>query len=161
MFDSELETFKTSIDLRAYATTQGYVWDRKESWRGSTAMRHKDGDKIFVKRDADGHYVFFSVHRDGAHGSIIDFIQKRQGGSLGAVRVELRAWLGTNKPHGGRPTNNPSFPPLPATGKDPIRIETELARMPAVTRHPYLEQERKLTAGLLELPRFAGRIRTD
>jgi hypothetical protein len=35
MFDPELESFKTSIDLRAYAASQGYVLDRIESWRES------------------------------------------------------------------------------------------------------------------------------
>jgi hypothetical protein len=161
MADAELETFKTTIDLRAYAAMQGYVWDKRESWRGSTVMRHPAGDKIIIKRDADGHYVFFSVHHD-ARGSIIDFIQKQQGGSLGAVRKELRAWLGLGTdPRPGQPSDVPTFPALPHTGKDRIRVETELARMPAATRHPYLELERKLPAGVLENPRFADRIRSD
>jgi hypothetical protein len=37
----------------------------KESWRGSTVMRSPDGDKVIIKRDADGHFVYLSVHRDG------------------------------------------------------------------------------------------------
>jgi hypothetical protein len=162
MSDAELETFKTAIDLRAYAAAQGYVWDKRESWRGSTVMRHPTGDKIIIKRDADSHYVFFSVHRDGASGSIIDFIQKRRGGSLGAVRKELRAWLGLDtRPGAGQHSHTPTFPALPVTGKDRIRVETELARMPAAERHPYLEQERKLPAALFVHSRFAGRIRID
>jgi hypothetical protein len=63
MFDPELESFKTSIDLRAYAASQGYVLNRKESWRGSAVMRHADGDKIIIKRDADHHYG--SISRSG------------------------------------------------------------------------------------------------
>jgi len=51
------------------------------------------GDKIIVKRDADGHYVNFSIRRDDDNGSIIDFVQYRQSFSLGAVRKELRPWL--------------------------------------------------------------------
>jgi hypothetical protein len=35
MFDPELESFKTSIDLPTYAATQGYVFDRRASGRGS------------------------------------------------------------------------------------------------------------------------------
>ena len=46
MFDPELESFKNGIDLRAYAAEQGYQLDRKESWRGSSIMRHPNGDKI-------------------------------------------------------------------------------------------------------------------
>jgi hypothetical protein len=162
MSDAELERFKTEIDLRAYAAMQGYVWDQRESWRGSSVMRRPDDDdKIIVKRDGDGHYVFFSV-RDSASGSIIDFIQRRQGGSLGAVRKELRPWLGLDtRPGTGQPADVPTFPALPVTTKDRIRVETELARIPPATRHAYLEQTRKLPAGIFDHPRFRGRIRSD
>src|SRR5271156_4226410 len=104
MADPELEIFNSGIDLRDYAAGLGYAWDRKESWRGSTGMRSPDGDKVIIKRDADGHFVFFSVHRDDDSGSIIDFIQHRRRLSLGAVRKELRAWSGTSAP------SLPSFP---------------------------------------------------
>jgi hypothetical protein len=60
--DSELESFKPSIDLRAYAAGQGYQLDRKESWRGSSVMRHPGGDKVIIKRGTDNHYLYFSVH---------------------------------------------------------------------------------------------------
>jgi len=161
MSDAELEMFKTAIDLRAYAALQGYVWDKRESWRGSTVMRHPDGDKIIIKRDADGHYVFFSVHTE-ARGSIIDFIQNRQGGSLGAVRKELRQWTGLDtRPAPAGISEVPTFPALPTTGKDRLRVEAELARMPVAPRHPYLEQERKLPSTVLERDRFAGRVRID
>jgi len=72
--DAELERFKCEIDLRAYAVDQGYAYDRAESWRGSSVMRHEGtGDKIIIKRDWDGHYVYFSVRDDADNGSIIDF----------------------------------------------------------------------------------------
>ncbi len=64
MFDPELESFKTGIDLRAYAAEQGYQLDRKESWRGSSIMRHPNGDKVIIKRGSDSHYVYFSVRDD-------------------------------------------------------------------------------------------------
>ena len=75
--DRELEAFKTGIDLRAFAAGEGYTFDRKESWRGSSVMRHEGGDKIIIKRGHDGHYVYFSVRDEGDNGSIIDFLQKR------------------------------------------------------------------------------------
>jgi hypothetical protein len=157
MFDPELESFKTQIDLRAYAASQGFQLDGKESSRGSTVLRHPDGDKIIIKRDAaDGHYVYFSVHRgDDKGGSIIDFVQVRQGLSLGAVRKELRPWIGAS------PVPVPSFQPLQKTSRDRMKVEAEYAKMQDAPAHPYLEGERALPSSLLQHERFAGRIRID
>src|SRR5580704_118300 len=123
MFDPELETFKTSIDLRAYAATQSYLLDRKESSRGSAVMRHPNGDKIIISRKPDGHYTFFSVRDDQDAGTIIDFIQKRRGASLGDIRKELRGWVGA-------PTASlPSFEALSATVKDRDAVQARYAAM--------------------------------
>ena len=156
MSDPELENMKSGIDLRAYAAEQGYQLDRKESWRGSSIMRHPNGDKVVIKRGSDGHYVYFSVRDDRDNGSIIEWVQHRnQGTSLGAVRKELRPWI-------GMPSSQlPAFPPLPKTSKDRMRVETEFARMQDSSRHAYLENERALPASLLGLERFAGRVRMD
>lgn len=154
MTDSELEAFKTAIDLRAYAADHGYQLDRKESWRGSSVMRHSNGDKIIIKRGSDGHYIYFSVRQDNDNGSIIDFVQNRLRMSLGAVRKELRPWIGLQA------TPSP-YPALPKTAKDRIRVETEFARMHKAKSYPYLERERAIPAGLLQHQRFAGRIRID
>ena len=155
MVEAELENFKT-IDLRAYAAAQGYALDVKASWRGSAVMRHPDGDKIIIKRDAaDGHYVYFSVRDDTDNGSIIDFVQHRQRSSLGAVRKELRPWI-------GKPSSAvPPYPPLPKTAKDRMRVEREYARSQDARRHPYLEKERGIPGELLQSERFVGRIRVD
>ena len=155
MFDPELESFKNGIDLRAYAAEQGYQLDRKESWRGSSVMRHANGDKIVVKRGSDGHYVYFSVRQDDDNGSIIDFVQHRQNLSLGAVRKELRPWIGLPA------SALPPYPPLVKTAKDRMRVETEYRKMRDALRHPYLENERALPAPLLGSERFAGRVRGD
>lgn len=152
--DLELESFK-HIDLRAYAAGQGYELDRKESWRGSAVMRHARGDKIVIKRASDGHYVYFSVRDDRDNGSIIDFVQFRHNLSLGAARKELRPWVGQT------PVPVPAFPALPKTAKDRMRVETEYRKMQDARRHPYLENERALPGSLLELERFAGRVRMD
>jgi hypothetical protein len=111
MFDPELESFKTSIDLGAYAASRGYVLDRKESWRGSAVMRHPDGDKVMIKRDADRHYVYFSVRDEADHGTIIDFVQHRLRLSLGNLRKELRPWIGKN-------AEVIPYPPLLPAAKD-------------------------------------------
>jgi len=154
--DDELSSFK-NIDLRAYAAGQGYQLDPKSSWRGTCVMRHPaSDDKVIIKREPDGHYVYFSVRDDRDNGSIIDFVQNRQRLSLGAVRKELRPWTG--RP----PVPVPSFPALPKTEKDRMKVEAAYARMrDAVAGHPYLERERSLPRALLALDRFAGRVRID
>jgi hypothetical protein len=73
----ELESFKRNIDLRQYAAAQGYQHDVKQSWGASWVMRHPlSDDKIIVKRDPDGHYVYVSI-RDDKGGTIIDFMSHR------------------------------------------------------------------------------------
>lgn len=157
MFDAELESFKTGIDLRAYAATQGYQLDRKASWRGNAVMRDPmSDDKIIVMRGLDGHYVYCSVRDDRDHGSIIDFVQFRQGLSLGAVRKELRSWIGQP------PVTVPALDVLHKVEKDRMKVEAAYAKMrDAVDGHPYLERRRALPRTLLTHERFAGRIRID
>lgn len=149
----ELDAFKREIDLRQFAVSLGYKIDRRESWRGSTVLR-RGADKIVVKRNGNGHYVFFSVRKDDDHGTLIDFVQRRQNLSLGAVRQILRSWI-------GRPVIPPQFPPLEPTSPDRMRIECAYRRMADVPRYPYLEQDRCVPAGVLLSPRFVGRMRMD
>lgn len=157
MFDSELDNFKSRIDLRVYAAGQGYQLDRKESWRGTSVMRHPGThDKVIIKRGLDGHYAYFSVRDDRDNGSIIDFVQHRQRLSLGAVRKELRPWIGQP------PMPVPTFPALHKTEKDRLKVEAAYAHMKDATDgHPYLERRRALPRALLALNRFAGRVRMD
>jgi len=156
MFDAELDSFKSRIDLRAYAASQGYQLDNKESWKGSDVMRNSGGDKIVIKQDADtGHYLYFSVRDDRDNGTIIDFVQHRQKISLGTVRMELRPWLGEP------PVSVPVFRPLVRTKKDRLHVEAEYAKMQDAPRHPYLEQERAIPSSLLASERFEGRIKID
>jgi phage/plasmid primase-like uncharacterized protein len=155
MFDPELESFKTRIDLRAYAAGEGYVLDRKESWRGSAVMRHANGDKVVVSRQPDGHYTFFSVRADHDSGTIIDFIQKRKGLSLGAIRKELRGWVGMQ----AKAVLN--LPDLSKTAKDRHAVQARYASMQSARCHPYLETERGIPALALHHWRFDGRIKTD
>src|SRR5712691_6280586 len=113
--ESELEVFKTKIDLRQFAISLGYEMDRRESWRGSTVLR-RGADKIVVKRNGNGHFVFFSVRDDADNGTLIDFLQRRQNLSLGAVRQILRPWI-------GRPAATVRlFPKLEPTSSDRMRV---------------------------------------
>ena len=149
----ELETFKREIDLRQLAVSLGYEIDRRESWRGSTVLR-RGADKIVVKRNGNGHYVFFSVREDEDCGTVIDFVERRQNLSLGAVRKVLRPWI-------GRPAILMPLPALEPTSSDRIRVECAYRGMADVSQYPYLEQERCLPAVVLWSPRFVGRMRMD
>lgn len=157
MFDTELDSFKATIDLRAYAAADGYQLDAKASWRGTAVMRHPaSDDKVVIKRASNGHYVYFSVRDERDNGSIIDWLQHRRKISLGAVRKELRPWIGQ------APVPVPEFPALHKTGKDRLKVEAAYARMSDVADgHAYLENERALPASLLASDRFAGRVRID
>jgi hypothetical protein len=156
--DAELDAFKTQIDLRLYAAAQGYQLDPRESWRGSAVMRlgGRGGDKIIIKRNSNGHYVFFSVRDDADNGTIIDFIQKRQRLSLGGVRQALRPWI-------GRPPSPalPLFPALEKVGKDRRQVERAFAAMDPDAECPYLTVTRGLPSGLTQVPRFRECARLD
>ena len=149
----ELDAFKRGIDLRQFAESLGYQIDRRESWRGSTVLR-RAADKIVVKRNGNGHYVFFSLRDDDDNGTVIDFVQRRQQLSLGAVRQVLRPWI-------GRSASAPQFPALQPTSPDRMRIEREYRRMAEAQQYPYLERDRRVPATVLSSPRFRGRMRID
>jgi hypothetical protein len=153
-FDPELEAFKSRIDLQRYAASLGYEKDKRESSRLSTIMRN-GGDKIIIKLNGDGHYLFFSVRDDRDNGTIIDFLQRRRRMNLGEVRKTLRPWIG--RP----PVEVPVFPALKRSSKDRGLVEVEYVRARDASRHPYLENERHLPPALLGSSRFAGRIRID
>lgn len=154
--DPELEAFKTTIELRTYAASLGYGLNKRESWRGSSVMpRESDDDKLVVKRDHDGHFVYFSVWDEKDNGSIIDFGMRRRRLNLGQVRKELRPWIG--KPAGALSP----FPSLPVTTRDRLEVETAFRRMRDASRHPYLGKERGLPGALLATARFAGRVHID
>lgn len=153
--DLELEKFKTDIDLRVYAAGQGYQIDRKESWSGSAVMRGPNNDKIIISRKPDGHYTYWSVRDDKDRGTVIDFIANRTGKNLGQIRKELREWMGTSA------AALPTYPALPTTSKDRHRVEMEFAKTQDAVHHPYLENERGITAEVLSSERFSGRVRID
>ena len=154
---SELERFKTDIDLRAYAAGQGYELDRKCSWHGTAVMRHVNGDKIIISREDDGHYVYWSVRNDSDNGTIIDFVKFRQNSpNLGQVRKELRAWIGSPPP-----VVQTSLPPLRKTAKARRRIQKRYDSMRVAHSNTYLEQERCIPALALQYWRFDDTVRTD
>lgn len=155
--DSELESFKSNINLAAYAESLGYQQDRNESSRNSWAMRRKD-EKIVVATNAlNGHGIYFSVHDDQDNGTIIDFAQRRQHLNLGQLRQELRKWTG-----------NPSLSYCPKTlakpepsTRDRQKAIIEYSKTYPKPDHPYLLNHRKLKLETLKDPRFIEVVRID
>jgi len=152
----ELERFKREINLAEFAASEGYDLDRRESSRSSLVMRHGDGDKIIVATDEDDHGVFFSV-KANASGSIIDFLQHRQGLNLGQVRKRLRAWLPVPFSFPAAPKPRPSLPKPQPVGKDRAALIAQWHRF-APYAGGYLEGR-----GLAPetVAAFADRLRLD
>lgn len=151
--DEELDRFKR-LPLPDYAAAIGYRVDRRESSRNSMVMR-RDHDKIIISRKPDGHFTYWSPRDDDDHGTIIDFLQRRKGLSLGGVRKELRAWSGIPA------APLPSLPELKTTAKDIEAVRRRYAAMPLAYRHAYLEEARGIPASVLQHSRFAGKIKAD
>ena len=150
--DEELERFKR-LKLHEYAASLGYSLDPQETSRRETIMR-KGADKISIRMDADGHYVYYSFRDEADHGTIMDFVIRRHGKNFGEARKALRTWSGT--------TPVAMFPELDAAPRgDREAVAAEYKTMRDLRWHDYLEQNRKLPRPVLLSPRFRGRIRVD
>ncbi|MCI0623784.1 MAG: DUF3991 and toprim domain-containing protein [Acidobacteria bacterium] len=157
----ELEQFKTRINLSEYAASCGYVLDRKASSRNSAVMKHPNGDKIILALDHDDHWIYFSVRDHKDNGSVVDFVQRRQGGSLGEVRKVLRDFLHVS-PSTARPGVSAFVPSLERASPDVVRVRAHFESMTVIEgRHRYLEAERRIPTEVLGHERFSDLIRVD
>lgn len=103
MWDTgEISSYKKNIDLVDFAVQRGFKIDRAESWKGSTMLRN-GGEKICVKRDPNGAYLYFSFSDPRDHGTIFDFLKFRGGGMFMDVLKYLREWTGNPKPSFSKP----------------------------------------------------------
>jgi hypothetical protein len=90
MYDVEIESFKR-LDFVGFAAGMGYQRDLRESSGSSHVLRDASGDKLVVRLGADGHWTYFSVRDTADCGTLVDFVQKRLGGTLGETRKAIRA----------------------------------------------------------------------
>lgn len=152
----DFAAFKQSVNLPQYAAGQGYELDRKKSTRSSLVMRQAStGDKIIVSKKGTN-WVYFSVSNDADNGTIVDFIANRTAKTLPEIGKELAAWSGGA---GALPVY--AMPDVQEQVYDRERIRRAFRWMNPITAHPYLTDERKIPADVLNHPRFAGRIFTD
>jgi hypothetical protein len=158
MSDDELEQFKTRVNLSEFAASRGFKLDRRESSRNSAVMRHSDGDKIIIARnEGNQNWIFFSVRDDRENGTIIDFIQRREGGNLGQVRKILRGWLESSRPVVQLPLFVQDLEPV---SRDRAGVLAAWERAEKCLALPYLTA-RGLGPDILSLPIFAGCVRVD
>ena len=156
---SELDHFKRSINLSEFAASRGYARDERESGKSVCMMRHPDGDKIAITQAEDTGFWLYCSNRDARdNGTIIDFVQWREGGTLGEVRKILRDWLGgSTRPKIPPAVFAPSLLPM-KRDRAAVMLAWESARFQAAV--PYL-MGRGLGPDLLNLPRFSGCCRAD
>ena len=153
MYDHELDSFKRDIHLVQFAIERyGYVRDRHESSVACHVLRHQEtDDKLVVRRDADGHWTYFSVRDGRDNGTVIDFVQARGGRGLREVREELRRYLGRS-----HPPFDPPRAPSPTAAREPRAVDVGEAFAQAVRadNSPYLNA-RGLRPETLRDSRFA------
>ena len=162
----ELEQFKTDIDLRIVAAELGYEINPRKSSRGSTAMDRAAGDRILVALAPDGHFVYCSVHDPSDAGSVIDFWQRRKGGSLGDVRKALRPFLGAKglapPPLSSSRTQSVMLPNLRPVERDILGVQARYQGFnPLEGHHAYLCDERAIPPEILAQDFLAARLRVD
>jgi len=90
--NSEIERFKTEIDLSLYFEQNGCKKDNFASCRSSAVYRDDQGQKLIVGKK-NGHFVYTNTKDSSDKGSIIDYVQRRTGANLGQVRRMLRPAL--------------------------------------------------------------------
>lgn len=152
---TELERFKTEINLSEYAASMGYRLSPKESYRNVAVMRSDDGGKINVTVK-EGHYLYYDWRTERG-GSIIDFVQNTQGASIGQVRKELRPWIGEDsKPSIDRDHFQKKIEPMV---KDQSATLAQLQRLEHL--FPAYLAERGIDAEVMTSRRFLGTIYTD
>lgn len=165
----ELETFKSQINLVQYALSQGYSVDPKRTSQNSTYMRHSGTDeRIVVATAASGHGVYFTIGEGGDSGTIIDFVQNKQGLNLGQVRKALRPFAGITKPNSAVKTAQAVIEKDPSTYAKPLpiadaQLRLERLRAEYVSLTPYDKKDYLLSRGLTEetLFLFSKQTRQD
>lgn len=155
--DDELERFKREINLTEFAVTLGYLIDRKESSKGSIVMRHQEGDKVIISRHEGGHWTYFSVRESRDHGTIVDFLQFREGINLGGVRKRLRPWISGVAI---RPDVSLYAGEVHQTVKDRAAVLEAWSEARVTTGNRYLTF-RGINGQTLKDSRFAGSVRQD
>ena len=159
----ELTQLKSDVSLVDYALNLGYERDPAKSTKAVTFLR-RDDDKIIVRRGNCGYDIYASIpDHDREQGSIVDFIQSKEGANLGEVRKRLRAFLHKPKPSSSIKSNTipePSAPVIQDDEPDRKKVAAVWNAATWIAEHPYLLQ-RSIPRSTLNDPRFKDCWRMD
>jgi hypothetical protein len=87
---AELEAMRR-LDLPSIARELGYEVDERDSAKASVKLRR--GAEVVIARPGREGWEYFSTTNDNDSGGVLQFVQKRRGGTLGEVRAFLRPML--------------------------------------------------------------------
>jgi hypothetical protein len=153
--DQELNELKASVNLVEYAAGQGYWVDKAKSSKRTTVMRHDNDDKIVIYHQTK-YWWYFSARDARDKGTIIDFIQNRQGLNLGQVKSRLRDWLGHPQPE----RVDRKYKDLNAGKRDVQAVQRYIQSTKPISDTEYLES-RHIGPDTIFGPRFDGTIKQD
>ena len=152
---SDLNSFKSEIDLIVFAASHGYFIDEKASAQNYKMMRNDQDDKIAVMLNGEnGQWVYCSNRDPNDKGSIIDFLINRGYGRNDWRRIAatLREWNGE--------ATLLKYTPLQPIKKDVQQVILEYEKAQFKTSVPYLVG-RGLDAALTGSPRFKDTFKID
>jgi len=152
----ELERFKVRINLVEYAASMGFQIDKKSSSANSKVLKSLAGEKIVITTDQDGHGIYFNVNDRTDSGSIIDFHQKCTGDNLGQTRKKLRQFGGFADVKDYKAYAKPK-----PVDKNISQVAHAYAGAELTDIHPYLVNERKISAKTLRDSRFRQSVKID
>ncbi len=155
---TELDSFKTDINLADYVRSLGFQIDGQKSSRNSFVFGDRDGAKIVVSRRDNGHWTYFSVNDSSDKGTIIDFLQRRQKVSLAEVRKTLRAWTGL-KLASPQPIQNSNIASPKARARSADFLSDWNCLSMATEEHDFLKTRRVGQA--ITSNRFRDAVRSD
>lgn len=149
---TELERFKTDIDLVQYAYGFGYSKDLSESGKTLTMLRHRNGDKIAVS--LNHYYIYVNNHNAKDSGTIVDFHLARTNDTFPAMRDALRAYL----PSRNTPSTSETLKEKPPT--DIPAVQARLAGFHQGGVNQFLV-DRAISPSVQRSLRFANTYKTD
>jgi hypothetical protein len=145
--DTELERFKTEIDLREFAGSLGFALDRRRSCRSEAVMKLDARDTLVISRGTDGHYIYFSP-KNGHSGTVIDLAKVYVSQNFGEIRKALRRFAGAEIPA--------TLPALQKSSRDFDQVAKDWHAAAEYAGHTWLEGERSIPPALASSARFEG-----